>query len=158
MTVFKEEQRFTQWWLWLLMIGIGLFQIYWIITQLILGQPVGDNPAPDTVLVVISILVFGVIGLVWFIKLKTEIDRNEIRVRFIPFVKRIVRWNEVKTAEVINYGFQGGWGIRVGTKYGTVYNTKGKIGLAIELHNGKKFLVGTQKEKELAEVIRKFVS
>ena len=30
---------------------------------------------------------------------------------------------------------------------------KGKIGLAIELNNGKKFLIGTQKETELNKVV-----
>ena len=49
----------------------------------------------------------------------------------------------------LDYGFIGGYGIRLWTKYGTVYNTSGKIGLAITLNNGDKFLIGTQKSDEL---------
>ncbi|WP_282032750.1 hypothetical protein [Aequorivita sinensis] len=75
--------------------------------------------------------------------------------RFFPFVKKKVNWKDVKSAEVVNYGFVGGWGIRLGTKYGTVYNIKGNRGLAIELLNGKKFLTGTQKETELREILAK---
>ena len=48
----------------------------------------------------------------------------------------------------------GGWGIRLWTKYGTVFNIKGKKGLAIELYSGKKFLIGTQKEIELIEFVK----
>ena len=61
----------------------------------------------------------------------------------------------MKHAEIVNYEFVGGWGIRLWTKYGTVYNTKGDKGLAIELQNGKKFLIGTQKATELSKIIEK---
>ena len=74
---------------------------------------------------------------------------------FFPFKKKRVEWNEIKNTKVINYGFVGGWGIRLWTKYGTVYNMKGNKGLAIELKNGKKFLIGTQKETELRNVMEK---
>jgi hypothetical protein len=85
-------------------------------------------------------------------RLKTEIDQNEIRMSFFPFVKKRVSWSEVESAEIVNYGFVGGWGIRLWTEFGTVYNTKGNKGLAIELFNGEKFLIGTQKENELDKI------
>nr|WP_315263057.1 hypothetical protein [uncultured Flavobacterium sp.] len=44
----------------------------------------------------------------------------------------------------MNYKFLG-FGVRLFTSYGTVYNTKGDTGLAIELKCGKKILIGTQK-------------
>ena len=50
---------------------------------------------------------------------------------------------------MFDYGFVGGWGVRMWTKYGTVYNTKGSKGLLVELNNGKTFVIGTQKEDEL---------
>ena len=71
---FKEKQKFTQWWIWLLLIGLGAIAVY---------------------------------------------------------------------------------GIRLGSKYGTVYNMSGDKGLAIELNNGKKFVIGTQKELELKKVVEK---
>jgi len=93
----------------------------------------------------------------WFMRLKTEIDKTEIRINFFPFVKKRVNWKEIKNAEVVNYRFVGGWGIRLWTKYGTVYNTKGNKGLAIELQNGKKILIGTQKETELKKIVEKVI-
>jgi len=152
---FKEEQKFTQWWLWLILIGIGLLPIYGIYKQLILGEQFGDNPMSDLGLIIFTVFVFGLIAMFWYMRMRTEIDQNEIRMSFFPFVKKRVKWKEIKNAEVVNYGFVGGWGIRLWTKYGTVYNIKGNKGLAIELLNGKKFLIGTQKETELSEIIKK---
>ncbi|MGB5360754.1 MAG: phosphoethanolamine transferase domain-containing protein [Eudoraea sp.] len=154
---FKEEQKFTQWWLWLILIGIGLLPIYGIYKQLILGEQFGDNPMSDLGLIIFTVFVFGLIAMFWYMRMITEIDQNEIRMSFFPFVKKRVKWKEIKNAEVVNYGFVGGWGIRLCTKYGTLYNTKGNKGLAIELLNGKKFLIGTQKETELTEIIKKAI-
>ncbi|MCO4822597.1 MAG: hypothetical protein KC469_11050 [Flavobacteriaceae bacterium] len=77
---------------------------------------------------------------------------------FFPFVKKRVHWKEIKSAEIVNYGFVGGWGIRLWTKYGTVYNTKGNTGLAVVLLNGKKFLIGTQKASELNKLVKKSIA
>lgn len=152
---FKEEQKFTQWWLWLILIGIGILPIFGLYKQLIIGEKFGDQPMSDLGLIIFALSIFGLIAMFWLIRLKTEIDQTEIRMSFFPFVKKRVAWKEVKNAEVVNYGFVGGWGIRLWTKYGTVYNTKGNKGLAIELLNGKKFLIGTQKESELGKIVEK---
>jgi len=80
----------------------------------------------DTGLVFFIIFVFGLIALFLLTKLKTEINENEVKFNFVPFYKKSIKWNEIENAEVINYGFVG-WGIKIGTKYGTVYNTKEKI-------------------------------
>ena len=78
--------------------------------------------------------------------------------RFFPLVKKDIKWKDIKDVQVIEYGFVGGFGIRLGTKYGTVYNIKGNKGLAIELTNGKKYLIGTQKETELKTALKKIKS
>ncbi len=152
---FTEEQKFSQWWLWLILIPIGIMPIYGIYKQLLLGEPFGSKPMSDAGLIVLAIVVFLIIGLFLMMRLKTKIDAAGIHMRYFPFVKKEVKWHEVKKVEVVNYGFVGGWGIRLWTSYGTVYNMKGSIGLAVELESGKKFLIGTQKETELTEVIEK---
>lgn len=68
---------------------------------------------------------------------------------FFPFANKVTPWAEIENAEVVNYGFVGGWGVRLGTRYGTVYNVKGNKGLAVQLKSGKKYLIGTQKPEEL---------
>ena len=150
---FREEQKFTQWWLWLILVGIGILPIFGIYKQIIIGEKFGDKPMSDFGLILFSLFIFALIAMFWFMRLKTEIDQKGIRIKFFPFTKKQVSWKEIRNTEIVNYGFVGGWGIRLGTKYGTVYNIKGKIGLAIELNNGKKFLIGTQKETELNRMI-----
>jgi len=151
---FQEVQRFTQWWFWLILLGIGGVALYGIYKQLILAEPFGDNPMSNPGLIAFSALIFGTIAFFLFVNLKTEIDDKEIRIAFIPFAKKTLSWKDVKKAEIVNYGFVG-YGVRMSSKYGTVYNTKGNKGLAIELNNGRKFLVGSQKVDELNDLIRK---
>ncbi|WP_282148442.1 phosphoethanolamine transferase domain-containing protein [Algibacter lectus] len=154
---FKENQKFTQWWVWLILITIGIIPIVGIYKQLIPGKQFGDKPMSDLGLIIFSVSVFCLIAMFWFMRLKTEIDQNEIRINFFPFIKKQVNWTKIKSAEMVNYGFVGGWGIRPWTKHGTVYNMKGNKGLAIELLSGEKFLIGTQKEVELGKIIEKLV-
>ncbi len=150
---FHEKQKFTQWWIWLILIGIALIFVYGLYQQLILGVPFGDKPLSDVGLAVFSILMLGMLVFFWFLQLETEIDAGGIRVSFFPFVKKQFRWAEVRSAEVVDYGFVGGWGIRLSARYGAVYNVKGRKGLAIKLINGRKYCIGTQKENELRSVI-----
>lgn len=153
-TEFKEEQKFTQWWLWLILIGIALIPVYGIYKQIYQGEVFGDKPMSN--LGLIAFVIFMLLFLLLFLlfKLTTEINTKEIKIQFFPLVNKVVEWKDVKSAQVLNYGFVGGWGIRLFTKYGTVYNIKGNKGLALELKNGKKLLVGTQKMEELYEIVK----
>lgn len=152
---FKEEQRFSQWWLWLILIGAGFPTLRPLFKLLVSSEGVTDefNRSPGAI---ISALIFlSIVVLFYFMRLNTLINQEGIQVKFFPFVTRKVNWNEVKTARVIKYGFVGGWGIRIGTAYGTVYSTKGNMGLAVELTSGKKLLVGTQRAQELEASLSK---
>ena len=89
----------------------------------------------------------------WKMELITNINNEGIKIKFFPFTNKEIKWEEIEQVKVINYGFVGGWGVRFGTKHGTIYNTSGRFGLALELKNGKKFCIGTQNEKELNKLI-----
>jgi hypothetical protein len=151
---FKEKQKFTQWWIWLLLIGLGAIAVYGIIQQILFGVDFGDKPMSNIGLIIFTLFVFVFIYFNWYMTLITEITNEGIKVRFVPFVKKEIKWNDLKSAKIINYGFVG-YGIRLGSKYGTVYNMNGNKGLAVELNNGKKFVIGTQKELELKKVVEK---
>jgi hypothetical protein len=148
---FNEEQRIEQWWLKLILLATLVVLIYAIIDFTRQETDITDQLIFGSSL----ILGFAAIALVWFWKLRTQIDNYGISVK-CPFVNKKVAWNEIEHLEVLDYGFVGGWGIRIGTKYGTAYNTSGKIGMAIRLKNKKKFLVGTQKEQELKKIVEKW--
>ena len=151
---FKERQKFTQWWLWLILIPLGILPIFGIYKQLIIGEQFGSKPMSDLGLVIFTIFIFGIIYFTWYMTLITEITNEGIKMRFVPFVKKEIKWNDLKSVKIVNYGFVG-YGIRFGSKYGTVYNMNGNKGLAVELNNGNKFVIGTQKQMELKKVVEK---
>ena len=143
-SLFKEKQKFSNWILWgvsMLLIPLGLLTLYGIYQQIILGVPFGTKPGSDLALVLITFFSFSFVLCFWSLHLKTEIDSSKIKIYFFPFIKREIYWNEILKAEIVDYGFVLGWGIHITHKYGTVYNTKGKIGLAVQLKNGKKKMV-----------------
>lgn len=155
---FNERQKFGQWWLWLLLVGIGVFPAIGIYKQLILKEEFGSKPMSDGGLITFSLIIAAVIVLFGILRLETTIDHTGIRMRYFPFVRKNVSWQTIESVKVIDYGFVGGWGIRLWTSYGTVYNVSGSKGLAIQLKNGKKFLIGTQKPTELDAFLKKIKS
>lgn len=144
---FTEKQRFTQWWLWLLLSAVMIYTIYNFIE---------DRQYFSTLELAISILIpILVIILFLVIRLETKIDEHGISVRFFPFqiTFRYYPWRNIKKAYVRKYsplGEYGGWGLRQGL-FGTgkAYNIKGNQGLQIILNNEKKVLIGTQKQNVL---------
>lgn len=151
--VFQEKQRFTQWWLWLILIVVGIVPLVVLFQQLFVGELFGDESASGAGKIVMAGSASLFMLLFWLFRLETHIDSERIHFRFVPFVNREINWSEVKKAEVVNYGFVGGWGIRWGTQYGTVYNVRGNKGLALELRDGKRLVLGTQKEEELKNFV-----
>lgn len=87
-------------------------------------------------------------------KLESHIDRNGISFRWSPFQKALkkISWREIAEANVIDYGFAG-YGRRVSQKYGNIHTVKGKKGLFIQLKNGSRYLIGTQKPDELRNIL-----
>lgn len=147
--LFEEKQRFSYWWMWalaLLPLGLALYGCY---TQLLIGEPFGSRPMSNTGLVLFTLFSLGFAVLFRMHLLTTQITNQTLTVRFYPYVTRVVRWEEIERYEVIPYGFVGGWGIRLWTQYGTVYNVKSGKGLHVILKNKKQFLVGTQQPKAL---------
>ena len=165
--LFKEEQRFDQLWLkiplYILAIGnIALF-VYGIIRQLVQGQPWGNNPMSDTALLIVSFITIAIWAGVFLLfeksKLITNIYEKEIRLRFPPFFskEKVFSIEIIKKMEVRKYNpilEFGGWGVRHGLK-GKAYNVKGNIGLQLYFKNGKKLLIGTQKQEQVKWAIRK---
>lgn len=90
------------------------------------------------------------------LRMHTEIDETSIRFKNGFRGEHVINWTNVEHAEVLDYGFVGGFGTRLSLRYGTVYNIWGKMGLALKLKNGSKLLIGTQKPKEMKECVDLF--
>ncbi|UCG83978.1 MAG: hypothetical protein JSW38_03940 [Dehalococcoidia bacterium] len=156
--LYREIQHFRQVWLWLLTLGISGVTFYAMVQQLILGTPFGDNPASDTVLIII-VIVFGFMFPVFFyiVNLTTEVRGDGLYYRFFPFhlTFRKISGEDIRSCEARTYSplrEYGGCGIRWGAK-GRAYNVGGNRGVQLELSNGSRILIGSQRSEELAEAI-----
>lgn len=98
----------------------------------------------------VSLSITGVITILFAtMVLKTTVDQNGISMQFFPFLKRKFKMGDIQHLSVIDYGFIGGWGIRLTPNYNVVYNTKGTKGLLIEMKSGDKYVIGTSKEDDI---------
>jgi hypothetical protein len=165
--LFHEEQRFRQPWL-IAVIGLicivemGTFG-YGMFRQLILKQQWGDHPLPDTALLLIGVSMvafcIGLIALFLLTRLITEVHNDGLYVRFVPFHPRFLRfsWEFIERWEAVQYNpllDYGGWGIRYGLK-GRAYNVSGNKGVQLQLKDGKRILIGSQRAEALAQAMNK---
>jgi len=153
---FIETQSFNQWWLWVLLFAIFGVGAYGLIQQLVLEVPFGSKPMNNVGIVGFSLFNLGMILFFRWMRLETKIDAKGIYMRFVPFKTKVHTWEEIESISVVNYGFVGGWGIRLFTNYGTVYNMRGAEGLAIRLISGKKYLIGSQRIDQLTQVVTQY--
>lgn len=151
---FTETQRFNQWWLWGTILGFVLLPIIDLVLYIPHYPPIIDKNISLPIIIFIYVFPSVLFILFLIMRLNTKIDQEEISIKFVPFVTRKFKWSEIDEAKVLNYGFIGGWGVRLWTSYGTAYNVRGKMGLAIKLKNGKRYLIGTQKEEQLEAFIQ----
>ena len=165
--LFHEKQKFTQWWLWLILIASMFISIYFLVIKNTLyarmeGQDIETSEAfaqvlseeyisSDVNIILLMVPFFLIFFLFMLLTLETKINEKVLHIRYFPFLKKKFDLKKIESAEIVSYGFVG-YGIRISFKYGTVYNVKGNKGLAITLKSGKKYLIGTQKPEELAKV------
>lgn len=161
MRIFKEQQRFNQLWLILLMLISLLVPI-----ALIIGTYI-KNPDQFTALEFTLIIVTTLLApcIIFIFKLTTRIDEEGIQYKFFPFHLKFkhIKWNEIDKAYIRKYDAlteYGGWGIK-GGKFlkkdkGTAVNVSGDIGIQLELKSGKKLLIGTQLKNESEMVLQTY--
>jgi hypothetical protein len=145
--LFSEKQRFNQWWLWAILIGINLLFLYVAIFQ------------PNIILTLSFVFTLILILLFLIFRLETRISEEKIYVRLYPLQLKYkeYKWSEISKCSIRQYspiGEYGGWGLR-GFGKNKAINISGNLGLQIDFINNKKLLIGTNKTKELTEVLRK---
>lgn len=160
---FREEQKFNQWWIWLLIAACSGIWIWSFVQQIIMGRPFGDNPMPDLGVILAGLFPILVIILFRFLKLETVIDEEGVKCRFKPFQKKfkayhprdIVHWEVKKYHPIREYG---GWGVRSGFfRNSSAYNVSGNLGLYMELRDKKSFLIGTQTPDSMRYAMEKLM-
>lgn len=144
---FQETQKFSPKIIWAMRVLAlslaGLF-IFLYLQNLLSGPFLG------------CLILFGVLPALALevFTLRTKLDKTGINVNLSPLSKRHFDWSDIQSAEVLDYGFVGGWGLRLGTKYGTVYNMRGREGVWLKLKSGKNYLIGTQRKAALQQALK----
>ena len=154
--LFREEQRFRQLWIWLLILFVAAIQWWGFIQQIILGQPWGDNPAPDWMMVAFWLL-FGIGMPLFFVYLRliVIVTNETVDVHFRPLMRRTISIADIATVQAETYSplrSYGGWGIR-GLGKNRAYSISGNQGVALMLVNGDRILIGSLRAEELALAI-----
>lgn len=170
--IFKEVQRFTQWWLKLIIIsanGVIIFiSISSFVKQIINKERFGDYPMSDQGLMIFTfITLLSSMILVWGFftaRLEVVINKNGIRYKFYPIHWD---WRTITKNEIINYKVTtfnrvleyGGFGFRRTFRNGLGIIMKGDWGLKIFYgRSNKKIMLGTQKPNELQKALEQMMN
>ena len=168
---FKEEQRFSNVWLYVFIVIVFTIAIaptvIALYSQLVLGIPCGEDPSSNESLLVLLfvLLVMFVLILLLFNKMKlvTEVKNEGVFYKYPPFIIKfkVIRKEEIEKYEVRKYSpirEYSGWGIRYSWgKSGRAYNVKGNIGLQLYMVDGKKILFGTQRGDAIRRAMDKMM-
>jgi hypothetical protein len=149
--IFKEKQKFTQKWLWLILI---------ILPLLITISPIDLSSDPKLSYLIILMSLSPMI-LFYFIELRVMLSNKGLQYQFFPFHLKsyTIKLDEITSFEELTYSpikDYGGWGIRYWFK-GKAYNVSGNKGVKIYLKNGKNILFGSKKSNELALVLEQIM-
>jgi hypothetical protein len=146
--IFEEKQKFTQWWLWVILLFFPIFSV----------TPFADYG--DNGINLYFVLLGISIPLIFYLfELRTFVTSEGLNYQFFPFHLKthIIKIDEIEKIEALQYkplGDYGGWGIRYGFK-GKAYNVSGNKGVKIYLPNERNILFGSQKNIELANALKK---
>ncbi len=163
-SMYQEEQRFQQ--LWIRLIVWASLLITWggavwlIVKQVRYTQSLGHPPMPSVALalMVVILLLSGLIvpALFWVLRLYVRVEPDGVHIRFWPLPERVIAYSRIVRCYPRTYhpiGEYGGWGIRYGWSAGRAYNVSGNRGVQLELTDGKRVLIGSQRAEELAAAI-----
>lgn len=157
MKVFVEEQRFNQWWLYVIL-AIPFLTL--VIPYIVNVDRYVNSDQESLISVFISLIILSIVViLILLIRLKTKIDENGIYYQFYPlnFNEKFIPWSNISKCYLRKYRpltEYGGWGYKMSPfGRGRVLNIKGNMGIQLEFNNGKKLLLGTQKQNEVEKVL-----
>jgi hypothetical protein len=162
-TVFHEEQ-FFDWRVYALIATLEIVAGYWIVWGTRHWGPVAALlahrwSAEFTIGLLATVLVPYLL-VIAMLHMTTEVTATEVRVWFgwVPIYRRALPLTGIRSNHVVQYRpilDYGGWGIRAGRNGERVLNARGNRGVRLELADGSKLLIGSQRPEELAETIER---
>lgn len=156
--LYREEQNFG-WWVYALlaaMASVGIVAALWVGPSEPGADPAG--PGAEIPLVLAVGLILPSVLVVGVLRMTTEVTPTDLRVWFgwIPTYRRIVAVGDIQSLEVVRYRpirDCGGWGVRVGRDGERVLNARGDRGVRLQLTDGSRLLIGSQRPDDLARAI-----
>ena len=142
--IFEENQKFTQWWLWVILLSFPI---------------IAFGPFDEKEINYYHVLIGFTLPVIFYLlQLRIKVNSEGLHYQFFPFHLKYhtIKTEEIVKVETLQYkpiAEYGGWGIRYGFK-GKAYNTTGNLGVKVHLKNGRNILFGSQKHKDLAKAIK----
>ena len=143
-TLFEEKQKFTQWWLWVILLSFPIISV---------------GPFDDNEINVYYVLIGLAIPLLFYLfELRIKVNNDGLHYQFPPFHLKFhtIKMDEIESFKAMEYSplkEYGGWGIKYGFK-GKAYNVSGNKGVKLFLKNGANIMFGSQKHKELSKALK----
>lgn len=142
--LFEENQKFTQWWLWVILLSFPIMSV----------GPFDENEINGY-----HVLIGLAIPLLFYlIELRIKVNEDGLHYQFFPFhiKSHTIKLEDIEKFKATEYSplkEYGGWGIKYGFK-GKAYNVSGNKGVKILLKNGSNIMFGSQKYKELEKALK----
>jgi hypothetical protein len=158
--VYREEQNFD-WRYYAATAALEAFVVFTLYWCHLRGQdPALGGSAKQLVLAAFALVGLGLPPLVvlGFLRMTTEVTPSDVRVWFgwVPTYRRLVPVAAVQKIEVVSYRpllDHGGWGVRSGRDGERVLSARGNRGVRLDLSDGTRLLIGSQRPEALALAI-----
>ena len=142
--LFEENQKFTQWWLWVILLSFPIISF----------GPFDENAVNINYVLIGFFIPF----LFYLFELRLKVSAEGLHYQFFPFhlKSHIIKLEDIEKFKAMEYSplkEYGGWGIKYGFK-GKAYNVSGNNGVKIFLNNGTNIMFGSQKHLELAKALK----
>lgn len=162
-TVFHEEQAFD-WRAFALIGGLELLVGYGMIWFLRHWGPVAALLAQrwslEFTLTFLAVVITPLLLTYALLQMTTEVTPTEVRVWFgwLPVYRRAVPVSAIRSQELVQYRpirDHGGWGLRWSRDGERILTARGDRGVRLELLDGTRLLIGSQRCEELAETLER---
>ena len=142
--LFEENQKFTQWWLWVILLSFPIISF----------GPFDEN----TININYVLIGFFIPFLFYLFELRLKISTEGLHFQFFPFhfKSHVINLEDIDKFKALEYSplkEYGGWGIKYGFK-GKAYNVSGNKGVKIFLKNETNIMFGSQRHNELAKALK----
>ena len=143
-------------WLSLIFLAIIGFTSVILVIQVILGNPIGDRPASNSLLIALDVLF---IFLYWsFYALDIRIDRKKIRVSF-GFIRKVILIEDMVSCNAFKARFRSttGLGIRLSRDGSLAFIISFGGAVKVEKKTGRPFIFSSKNPDEVAKFINKLI-